>query len=62
MSDSKDHMSPAEASRRGLRDLDSGRHEHGSTAKTTAKHPNGAKFDEAPSEVHRGEPPADVQK
>jgi hypothetical protein len=62
MSDSKDHMSPAEASRQGLRDLDEGRREHGSTATTPAKHPNGPKFDETASEVHRGGPLADEKK
>jgi len=62
MSDSKDHKSPAEASREGLRQLDGGRQKHGSTAHTPAVHPNGAKFDETAGEVHRGGPLADEKK
>jgi hypothetical protein len=53
MKNDKDHVSPGEASREGLRELDEHAH-HGTTAHTPGKHPSGAKFDEAPSEVHRG--------
>jgi hypothetical protein len=60
MTDSKDHKSPAEASKAGLDKLKDGRHEHGSTAHTPAVHPNGAKFEE--DEIYRGEPKGDLQK
>jgi len=50
----KDHVSPGEASREGLRELDEGHPHHGSTAHTPAPHPSGSKFDETASEVHRG--------
>lgn len=53
--DDKEHLSPpAQASREGLRELEEGRKHHGTTAHTPAPHPNGAKFDEAATEVHRG--------
>jgi hypothetical protein len=48
------HPSPAEASREGLRELEEGHPHHDTTAHTPAKHPSGPKFDETPSEVHRG--------
>ena len=54
MSNEKEHSSPGEASREGLRELDAERPHHGSTAHTPAAHPNGPKFDESASEVHRG--------
>lgn len=62
MSDSKVHMTPAEANKAGLKKLEDGRHEHGSTAHTPAVHPNGANFDETASEVHRGGPLSDEKK
>jgi hypothetical protein len=52
----KDHLSPGEASREGLHELDEGHPHHGSTAHTPAPHPSGPKFDETPNEVHRGGP------
>jgi hypothetical protein len=55
MTDSKKPKSPAEASREGLRQLAGGRRKHGSMANTPAVHPNGPKFDEEASEVHRGD-------
>jgi hypothetical protein len=54
MTDSKKPKSPAQASREGLSLLTGGRRKHGSTAHTPAVHPNGPKFDEEASEVHRG--------
>jgi hypothetical protein len=60
MMDSKDHMSPAEASKAGRKKLEDGHHEHSSTAHTPSVHPNGAKFDE--NEIYRGEPKGDLQK
>jgi hypothetical protein len=63
MTDSKHQKSPAEASREGLALLKGGRRKHGSTANTPAVHPNGPKFDETASEVHRGTAqPPDGQK
>jgi hypothetical protein len=59
MTDSKDHKSPAEASRAGLEQLDGNRHKHETTEHTAASHPNGSKFDETASEVHRGGIPGD---
>ena len=56
MTHSKDHKSPAEASSEGLELLENGRKKHQPTEETAASHPNGAKFDETPSEVHRGSP------
>jgi hypothetical protein len=53
MTNDKGHPSPAEASREGLRELDEHKH-HGTTAHTSPPHPSGPKFDETPSEVHRG--------
>jgi len=52
--DQKDHPSPAEASREGLRELEAAHPHHDTTAHTPAKHPSGPKFDETASEVHRG--------
>jgi hypothetical protein len=53
MKNDKDHVSPGEASREGLRELDEHAH-HGTTAETPASHSSGPKFDERASEVHRG--------
>jgi len=52
--DKEEHLSPGEASREGLRELEDGHAHHGTTAHTPAPHPSGAKFDERASEVHRG--------
>ena len=54
MSNEKEQLSPGEASREGLRELDAGHPHHASTEHTAAVHPNGPKFDETASEVHRG--------
>jgi hypothetical protein len=54
MKNEKDHKSPAEASREGLRELEEGHPSHETTAHTPAPHPSDAKFDERASEVHRG--------
>jgi hypothetical protein len=56
MTNDKEHQSPAEASREGLRELEEGHPQHGTTAHTPAQHPSGPKFDETPSEAHRGGP------
>jgi len=61
MTDSTKPKSPAQASREGLAKLDE-HAKHGSTAHTGASHPNGKKFDETASEVHRGAPLADEKK
>jgi hypothetical protein len=54
MTNDKDHLSPAEASREGLREIEEGHPHHGTTGHTPAPHPSGSKFDETASEVHRG--------
>jgi hypothetical protein len=55
MTDDKKRPSVAgEASREGLRELEQGHPHHETTAHTPASHPSGKKFDETPSEVHRG--------
>jgi hypothetical protein len=51
--DTEDHLSPGEASREGLRELEEGHPHHGTTSHTPAPHPSGPKFDETASEVHR---------
>ena len=55
MANEKEPHTPAEASREGLRELDNHEH-HNTTAHTPAQHSSGPKFDETPSEVHRGGP------
>jgi hypothetical protein len=56
MANEKEPRSPEEASREGLRELEESHPHHATTGHTPAQHPSGPKFDETPSEVHRGGP------